>query len=98
MKFVIFLLFLSVMSFSEPLKAQGIGADVKKTKQQKSKLQVNSAKQAAKIVRKRVGGKVLKVQNQRVNGNRSYRVKVVKPNGHVTSVSVDAKSGRVKGK
>jgi len=98
MKFVIFLLLLSVIGFSEHTIAQGIGADKNKAKQQQSKLQVNSAKQAAKIVRKRVGGKVLKVKNQRVNGKRSYRVKVVKPNGHVTSVSVDAKSGRVKGK
>jgi len=98
MKLVIFFLLLSIMGFSEHSYGQGIGGDVKKTKQQKPKLQVNNAKQAAKIVRRRVGGKVLKVQNQRVNGNRSYRVKVVKPNGHVTSVSVDAKSGRVKGK
>lgn len=66
--------------------------------QQKSKLQVNNAKQAAKLVKKRVGGKVLKVQKQKVNGKKSYRVKVIKPSGHISSVSVDAKSGKIKNK
>ena len=89
MKSVLVFLFIYSLTFSV-----STFADTK----QKSKLRVKSAKQAAKIVRSRVGGKVLKVRNQKVNGKKSYRVKVIKPSGHITSVSVDAKSGKIKSK
>lgn len=54
---------------------------------------VKSSSQAVQIVKSRVGGKVLKVKN---NGRSSYKVKVIKDNGHIINVTVDAKSGKVK--
>jgi len=57
---------------------------------------VRSAQQAAKIVKNRYGGKVLKVQT--VNKGQGYRVRLLKKNGHVVTVTVDAKSGRVSGR
>lgn len=54
---------------------------------------VQNSSQAARIVKKRVGGKVLKVKN---NGRSGYKVKVIKDNGHIINVTVDAKSGKVK--
>jgi len=56
-----------------------------------------SAQQAARIVKNKFGGKVLKVNSSGSKKNPSYRVKLLKDNGHVISVSVDAKSGRVSG-
>lgn len=70
-------------------KANGASAKQKKTNK------VNSSSQAARIVKSRTGGKVLKVKN---NGRSGYKVKVIKPNGHIISVTVDAKSGKVKGR
>lgn len=56
-----------------------------------------SAQQAARIVKSKYGGKVLKVNNSGSKNNPSYRVKLLKKNGHVISVNVDARSGRVSG-
>ena len=56
-----------------------------------------SAQQAARIVKSRFGGKVLKVSNSGSKSNPSYRVKLLKDNGHVISVLVDAQSGRISG-
>jgi len=63
-----------------------------KSKQSNGALKVNSSKQAAQIVKSRFGGKVLKVQKSKSG----YKVKLVKNNGHVVTVSVDAKTGRVR--
>ncbi|MGB1262930.1 MAG: PepSY domain-containing protein [Cognaticolwellia sp.] len=57
-----------------------------------------SAQQAARIVKSKYGGKVLKVKNSGSRNNPSYRVKLLKDNGHVISVSVDGRSGRVSGR
>lgn len=56
-----------------------------------------SAQQAARIVKNKFGGKVLKVSNSGSKSNPSYRVKLLKDNGHVISVNVDGQSGRVSG-
>tara|TARA_R110000744_G_scaffold96621_2_gene186710 strand:+ start:132 stop:440 length:309 start_codon:yes stop_codon:yes gene_type:complete len=56
-----------------------------------------SAQQAARIVKNKFGGKVLKVNNSGSKKNPSYRVKLLKDNGHVISVNVDAQSGRISG-
>jgi uncharacterized membrane protein YkoI len=56
-----------------------------------------SAQQAARIVQNKYGGKVLKVNRSGSKNNPSYRVKLLKKSGHVISVSVDGKSGRVSG-
>ena len=56
-----------------------------------------SAQQAARIVKNKFGGKVLKVNNSGSKKNPSYRVKLLKDDGHVISVSVDGQSGRISG-
>jgi len=60
----------------------------------KQKVPVKSAKRAAQLAQSRFGGKVLKVQKQKSG----YRVKLIKKNGHVIAVFVDAKSGRISGR
>jgi uncharacterized membrane protein YkoI len=54
---------------------------------------VTSAKQAAKIVQKQYGGKVLKVNKQK--NKAGYKVKIVRPNGQVVSKKVNAKTGKI---
>ena len=56
-----------------------------------------SAQQAARIVKNKFGGKVLKVSNSGSKNNPNYRVKLLKDNGHVISVNVDGQSGRISG-
>jgi uncharacterized membrane protein YkoI len=56
-----------------------------------------NARQAARIVKNKFGGKVLKVSFIGSKSNPGYRVKLLKVNGHVISVHVDAKSGQVSG-
>jgi uncharacterized membrane protein YkoI len=56
-----------------------------------------SAQQAARIVKNKFGGKVLKVHNRGSKKSPSYRVKLLKDNGHVISVNVDGRSGQVSG-
>jgi uncharacterized membrane protein YkoI len=53
---------------------------------------VQNSSQAARIVRERVGGKILKVKH---NGRSGYKVKLIKDNGHIINVTVDAKTGKV---
>lgn len=60
-------------------------------------LKVTSAQQAARKVTSRYGGKVLKVRKKKVNGGPGYKVKLLKANGQIISVTVDATSGRIKG-
>ncbi len=58
-----------------------------------SQKKVTSSKQAAKMVQKKFGGKVLKVNKQK--NNAGYKVKIVKPNGQVVSKKVNAKTGKI---
>ena len=52
-----------------------------------------SSQQAASIVQSRYGGKVLKVQKNQS----SYRVKLIRQDGRIISVSVDAVTGKIRG-
>lgn len=61
-------------------------------------LVISNSQQAARLVKSRHGGKILKVQRTKVNGHVGYRVKVLKDSGHVISVAVDAETGRVSGR
>lgn len=56
-----------------------------------------SREQAGAIAQKQVGGKVLKITAIQYNNKDAFRVKLLKSNGSVTQVVVDAKSGRVYG-
>ena len=66
---------------------------VKANQQSKQQLRVRSSQQAAQIAKGRFGGKVLKVKKQQSG----YRVKLIKSDGHIISVYVDAKTGRISG-
>ena len=61
----------------------------------KQALKVKNQKQAARKVQRQLGGKVLKAERLKKQGKQGYKVKVIKKNGNVISVWVDAKSGRV---
>ncbi|ALO34207.1 hypothetical protein CMT41_05285 [Colwellia sp. MT41] len=90
MKLRIFLLtlFMSVLT----LCASDAWSAEKQVHKQGNK-KVTSSKQAAKIVQKQYGGRVLKVNKQK--NNAGYRVKIVKPNGQVISKKVNAKTGKI---
>ena len=57
-----------------------------------------SAQQAAQIVKNQFGGKVLKVTRGKPASNPSYRVKIVKADGHVLTVTVNGKTGKIVGR
>ena len=59
-----------------------------------STMAVKSSRHAAQMVKSRFGGKVLKVS--KLKGKAGYRVKLLKDNGHVVQVSVDAATGRMR--
>ncbi len=67
-----------------------------KVSQQSSKQQVRvkSTAQAAQLAKRKFGGKVLKVQSK----SAGYRVKLIKKDGHIISVFVNANSGTVSGR
>lgn len=97
MKSVLALLLMCLLTLpvSYFVEANGFAKSNTKASQQ---LRVKSARQAAQLAKSRLGGKVLKVQSQNVNGQRGYRVKLIKNDGHIVSVFVDAKSGRLIGR
>ncbi len=78
--------------------AQGVAfSPIPQNSKTKTSLRIHNSQQAAQLVKSRFGGKVLKVNRQKVNGHSGYKVKLIKKNGHVISVLVDAQSGRVIG-
>ena len=83
-------LFMSALAYSNASFAINT---VKANQQSKQKLRINSSQQAAQMAKSRFGGKVLKVQKQKS----SYRVKLIKADGHIVSVAVDEKTGRMSG-
>lgn len=96
MKFAIPLVFLFVVTLSMNTIAQGSFAPLSSTNninQPTKQLRVSSSQQAAQMAKGRFGGKVLKVQKQKSG----YRVKLIKTDGHIISVYVDAKTGRISG-
>ena len=97
MKFALPLIFLFLVTLSVDANAQGgfvSGASSSEHKKKSNaEFRIKSSKQAAKVAKGRFGGKVLKVQKKKSG----YRVKLIKTNGQIVSVYVDAKTGRVKG-
>jgi uncharacterized membrane protein YkoI len=103
MKFVLSLIIILFITFMNTFSAQvvaqvnfGAAISTMKVNQQNTKQQVRvkSSNQAAQMAQSRYGGKVLKVQAQKSG----YRVKLIKKDGHIISVFVDAKSGRISGR
>ena len=88
---LIIVLFTSfLITFSANTVAQGSSSATKRGNQQ---VLVKSTNQAAQMAQGRYGGKVLKVQSQKSG----YRVKLIKKNGHIISVFVNANSGQISG-
>jgi len=98
MKFALPLVFLLYFTFSIDVVAQGsfVSASnaIKTQNKANPQLKVKNSKQAARIVKARYGGKVLKVKKSKSG----YRVKLIKTDGHIISVYVDAKTGKIQGK
>lgn len=103
MKFVYSLLLILIIIFAQvfSMKVIAQGSFVStintiKVNQQNRKQQVKikNDKQAAQQAQRRFGGKVLKVQSLQSG----YKVKLIKKDGHIISVFVDAKSGRISGR
>lgn len=73
------------------------GDKAKKKERSKKSSRKISQQQAVQKVKNRYGGKVLKVQSSKVNGQAGYKVKLLKKDGHIISVLVDGHSGKIKG-
>ena len=84
LRVLLFTLLISVIALATPAQAAETHASAKKQ-------QAISSQQAAKLVKKRYGGKVLNVKKQK----RKTKVKIVKPNGQVVSKKVNAKTGKI---
>ena len=97
MKFALPLILIFLVTLSVDAIAQGgfvSGASSSKYKKQtNAEFRIKSSQQAAKAAKARFGGKVLKVQKKKAG----YRVKLIKTNGQIVSVYVDAKTGKIKG-
>jgi hypothetical protein len=89
------LLFTLIMTMVALTATEAVATDkqANKQKQQQKMQKAISSQQAAKLVKKRYGGTVLKVKKQK--NNTSYKVKIVKPNGQVVSKKVNAKTGKI---
>ena len=89
------LLFVSIISFEVNAQGSFMSAisPIKANQQPKQQLRVKNSRQAANIAKSRFGGKVLKVQKK----NSGYRVKLIKTDGHIVSIYIDARSGQVSG-
>jgi starvation-inducible outer membrane lipoprotein len=94
--FVIFSFFFTASS-SAFYQGSPLGGPLGSNVQRNVKATISS-QQAAQIVKKRFGGKVLKVTRSKSSTNLTYRVKIVKSDGHVFTVSVDGKTGQIKGR
>jgi hypothetical protein len=103
MKFVYSLLFILFVIFTQGFSthvfAQGsfvatIGTMKVNQQNRKQQVKIKNDKQAAQQAQRRFGGKVLKVQSLQSG----YKVKLLKQDGHIISVFVDAKSGRISGR
>jgi uncharacterized membrane protein YkoI len=88
-----------ILSLTLPLSTMAHGgfylstSAIKTNQQVKQQLRVNSSQEAAQMARSQFGGKVLKVQKHKSG----YRVKLIKADGHIVSIAIDAKTGRISG-
>jgi uncharacterized membrane protein YkoI len=99
MQFRMSVLFISLLTalslfMVQPALAKSVNND---HRQSKKSTKLISSQQAISIVKRQYGGKVLKVNRINVNGRTSYKVKLLKKNGHIVSVLVNAQTGRVQG-
>jgi uncharacterized membrane protein YkoI len=91
MKVAVFFLYFFFSVFSSSALAQPFA----NAQYKNNALKVTSSRQAAQMVVGRFGGKILKVQPKKMNGQQGYKVKLIKQNGNIVTVFVNAKSGRL---
>lgn len=58
-------------------------------------LRIQNSHQAGQLVQKQYGGKILKVSKRGKGSQVTFVVKILRDNGDVISVTVDAASGRI---
>ena len=85
-------LFVSLFTLSSgPAAAQG-SQQGRGSNQQQAEL---SAAQAARLVKQRYGGKIIKVQARNSSQGKVYRVQLLQDSGRMRNVRVDARSGAI---
>lgn len=100
MKFIV-VCFLYIGVLASPLTMAKLNSPLSKSQYvqhmpfKSAALKVANKQQAAKLVKSRMGGKVLSVKA--VKGQQAYKVKLLKNDGHIVSVYVNAKTGKIKG-
>ncbi|WP_347332028.1 PepSY domain-containing protein [Marinimicrobium locisalis] len=77
-----------------PVPLPGLPGPVAAAQAQQAEARLSPA-QAAALVRKKVGGKVLKVSTLERGGRVIYRVKILQESGRIRTISVDGQSGKV---
>jgi uncharacterized membrane protein YkoI len=100
MKFMVFCFFcigvlaapLTMAKLNNPLAKAPY---VQHTPYNSAALKIANKEQAAALVKSRMGGKVLSVKA--VKGQQAYKVKLLKDDGHIVSVFVNAKTGKIQG-
>lgn len=92
---MIILSYISISLGSFSVLAQGSFApSINAQQSSKQAMRVKSPKQAAQLAQRHLGGKVLKVKSQKSG----YKVKLIKKNGHIVSIFINAKSGKISGR
>lgn len=77
-----------------PVPIAGLPGAITAAEAQQSAARFSPA-QAAALVQKRVGGKVLKVDTLERGGRVIYRVKILQEDGRIRTLNVDGQSGKV---
>ncbi len=95
MKLITVLIFTISLIFSATLFA-GDKHNLRNYQNAQQALVIKNAQQAARLVKNRRGGKILKVSRKKHNGRLGYRVKFIKKDGRIRSVLVDAHSGKIR--
>jgi len=86
---------LALLSTSLPSHADQRFAHRSENSRQEQATARISAAQAAELVQRQVGGKVMGVQTQTVNGTVIYSVKILQASGHMRTVNVNGQTGAI---
>ncbi len=95
MKFIFLLIFILILTVSSTTFARD-KHNLRNYQNPNQALVIKNAQQAARLVKNRRGGKILKVSRNKYNGRIAYRVKFIKKDGRIRSVMVDAHSGQIR--
>lgn len=98
-KFLLFLIMIAFMPQQTMANEHGkvfAPSGPRQHAQQKQAVNQISKQQAAQIAMRVYSGKLLKVSKQQGKRSAIYRVKLLKDNGHIITILVDAQSGKIK--